>query len=147
MNNDTKRPPPAHASGAPVTVNLNIRTAGPRGPALLQDVWPIEKLTHFARQVIPESIHAKGSGAHGTITVTHDEKRYTKTKIFSRIAKETPISTVACEFDNTVRQVGLAARPIQDHNIANCAKADPTYGKGVARALGLAFGPSTMAAQ
>jgi catalase len=73
--------------------------------------------------------------------------RYTKTKIFSRNGKETPISTVACEFDNTVRQVGLAARPIHDHNIANCANADPTYGKGVAGALDLAFGPSTMAAQ
>jgi catalase len=148
MNNDTKRTPPAHASSAPVTVNLNIRTAGPRGPALSQDVWPIEKLTHFARQVIPESrIHAKGSGAHGNITVTHDVKRYTKGKIFSRIGKETPISTVACEFANTARQVGQAAKHIQEHNIANCAKADPTYGKGIARALGLAFGPPTMAAQ
>ncbi|MEH2491480.1 hypothetical protein V1280_007419 [Bradyrhizobium sp. AZCC 2230] len=65
MNNDTKRPPTAHAAGAPVTVNLNIRTAGPRGPALLQDVWPSEKLPHFARQVIPESrIHAKGPIPH-----------------------------------------------------------------------------------
>jgi catalase len=33
-----------HATGAPVTDNLNIQTAGPRGPALLQDVWLIEKL-------------------------------------------------------------------------------------------------------
>ena len=61
------------ASGTPVTDNLNIQTAGPRGPALLQDVWLIEKLAHFAREVIPERrMHAKGSGAHGTFTVTHD---------------------------------------------------------------------------
>jgi catalase len=39
MSNDSKRPPLAHASGTPVTDNLNIQTAGqPRGPALLQDV-------------------------------------------------------------------------------------------------------------
>jgi catalase len=43
-----------HATGAPVSDNLNIMTAGRRGPALLQDVWLIEKLAHFDREVIPE---------------------------------------------------------------------------------------------
>ena len=43
-----------HATGAPVSDNLNIQTAGPRGPALLQDIWLIEKLAHFDREVIPE---------------------------------------------------------------------------------------------
>ena len=62
-----------HATGAPVADNLNILTAGPRGPALLQDIWLIEKLAHFDREVIPERrMHAKGSGAYGTFTVTHD---------------------------------------------------------------------------
>ena len=38
-------------------------TAGPRGPMLLQDVWFLEKLAHFDREVIPERrMHAKGSG-------------------------------------------------------------------------------------
>jgi catalase len=102
MNDVSKRPPLAHASGTPVTDNLNIQTAGPRGPALLQDVWLIEKLAHFAREVIPERrMHAKGSGAHGTFTVTHDITRYTKAKIFSKIGKQTPMfarfSTVAGE--------------------------------------------------
>ena len=61
MSNDTKRPPLAHANGAPVSDNLNIQTAGPRGPALLQDIWLIEKLAHFDREVIPERrMHAKG---------------------------------------------------------------------------------------
>jgi hypothetical protein len=49
MNDQSKRPPLAHASGTPVTDNINIQTAGPRGPALLQDVWLIEKLAHFSR--------------------------------------------------------------------------------------------------
>src|SRR5260370_301647 len=102
MSNETKRPPQAHASGTPVTDNLNILTAGPRGPALLQDVWLIEKLAHFHREVIPERrMHAKGSGSHGTFTVTHDITRYTKAKIFSKIGKQTPMfarfSTVAGE--------------------------------------------------
>ena len=52
------------AAGAPVVDNQNTMTAGPRGPALLQDVWFLEKLGHFDREVIPERrMHAKGSGA------------------------------------------------------------------------------------
>ncbi len=91
-----------HATGAPVSDNQNILTAGPRGPALLQDVWLIEKLAHFDREVIPERrMHAKGSGAFGTFTVTHDISRYTKAKIFSEVGKTTPMfarfSTVAGE--------------------------------------------------
>jgi catalase len=88
--------------GAPVVDNQNIQTAGPRGPALLQDVWFLEKLAHFDREVIPERrMHAKGAGAHGTFTVTHDITRYTRAKIFSEIGKQTPMfarfSTVAGE--------------------------------------------------
>jgi catalase len=91
-----------HAAGAPVADNLNIMTAGPRGPALLQDIWLIEKMAHFDREVIPERrMHAKGWGAYGTFTVTRDITRYSKAKIFSEIGKKTPMfarfSTVAGE--------------------------------------------------
>ena len=91
-----------HATGAPVADNLNTMTAGPRGPALLQDVWLLEKLAHFDREVIPERrMHAKGSGAYGTFTVTHDITRYTKASIFSEVGKKTDLfvrfSTVAGE--------------------------------------------------
>ena len=48
------RPPMSHATGSPVVDNTNIQTAGPRGPALLQDIWLIEKLAQFDREVIPE---------------------------------------------------------------------------------------------
>ncbi len=90
------------AAGAPVADNQNVITAGPRGPLLLQDVWHLEKLAHFAREVIPERrMHAKGSGAFGTFIVTNDVTRYTKAKIFSAIGKQTEIavrfSTVAGE--------------------------------------------------
>ena len=89
-------------AGAPVADNQNVLTAGPRGPMLLQDVWFLEKLASFDREVIPERrMHAKGSGAFGTFTVTGDITRYTKAKIFSEIGKKTDMfvrfSTVAGE--------------------------------------------------
>ena len=88
--------------GAPVESNQNSITAGARGPMLLQDVWYMEKMAHFDREVIPERrMHAKGSGAYGTFTVTHDITKYTKAKIFSEIGKKTDLfvrfSTVAGE--------------------------------------------------
>jgi len=99
---DRSDAPLTHASGTPVVDNLNIQTAGARGPALLQDVWLLEKLAHFHREVIPERrMHAKGSGAHGHFTVTHDITRHTRAKIFAEIGKRTPMfarfSTVAGE--------------------------------------------------
>ena len=89
-------------TGAPVVDNQNVMTAGPRGPMLLQDVYFLEKLSHFNREVIPERrMHAKGSGAFGVFTVTHDITGYTKSKIFSEIGKQTEMfarfSTVAGE--------------------------------------------------
>ena len=89
-------------TGTPVVDNQNVMTAGKRGPMLLQDVWFLEKLAHFDREVIPERrMHAKGSGAFGTFTVTHDITKYTKAKIFSKIGKKTDLfarfSTVAGE--------------------------------------------------
>jgi catalase len=50
-------------------------------------------------------------------------------------------------FDNTARAVGGAAVHIQERHIANCAKADPEYGTGVAKALGINFKPQTIAAE
>lgn len=90
------------AAGAPVADNQNVETAGPRGPMLLQDVWHLEKLAHFHREVIPERrMHAKGSGAFGTFTVTHDITRYTKAAVFGAVGKKTEVfarfSTVAGE--------------------------------------------------
>jgi catalase len=80
------------AAGAPVADNRNAMTAGPHGPMLLQDVWFVEKLAHFDREVIPERrMHAKGSGAFGTLTVTHDITMYTRAKPFSMIGKKTPL--------------------------------------------------------
>ena len=89
-------------AGRPVADNQNISTAGPHGPALMQDAWYMEKLAHFNRERIPERVvHAKGSGAFGTFTVTHDITPYTRASIFAEIGKKTDVflrfSTVAGE--------------------------------------------------
>jgi len=90
------------SAGIPVGDNQNSLTAGPRGPLLVQDWQLFEKHAHFNRERIPERVvHAKGSGAYGTFTVTHDITEYTKAKIFSKIGKKTDcflrFSTVAGE--------------------------------------------------
>lgn len=89
-------------AGAPVGSNTDSMTAGARGPMLLQDVWYLERLAHFDREVIPERrMHAKGSGAHGTFTVTGDITKYTRASVFAEVGKQTPVflrfSTVAGE--------------------------------------------------
>ncbi len=97
-----QRPTLTTTGGNPVADNQNSITAGPRGPVLLQDYQLIEKLAHQNRERIPErTVHAKGWGAHGTFTVTHDISRYTKAAIFGQVGKQTPMiarfSTVAGE--------------------------------------------------
>lgn len=78
------------ASGRPYVEFENSLTAGSRGPVLLQDYFLHEDLAHFNRERIPERVvHAKGTGAFGTFTVTHDITSYTKAKIFSSIGMQT----------------------------------------------------------
>lgn len=74
--------------GAPVPDNENSITVGPRGPVVMQDVWLMEKMAHFNREVIPERrMHAKGWGAYGNLTVTHDISQYTKAKVLQKGTK------------------------------------------------------------
>jgi catalase len=87
--------------GKPIGMQQAL-TAGPRGPVLMQDVELLEQMQHFNRERIPERVvHAKGSGAYGTLTVTNDVTRYTKAKLLSAIGKQTEVflrfSTVAGE--------------------------------------------------
>jgi catalase len=90
------------SAGIPIADNQNALTAGDRGPLLVQDWQLFEKHAHFNRERIPERVvHAKGSGAYGTFTVTGDISKYTKAGIFSEIGKKTDclvrFSTVAGE--------------------------------------------------
>lgn len=89
-------------AGNPVSDNQNSKTAGPRGPVLLEDYQLIEKLAHQNRERIPERVvHAKGWGAFGTFTVTNDITKYTRASLFSEVGKKTDLvarfSTVAGE--------------------------------------------------
>lgn len=78
------------ASGRPYYEYENSMSAGNRGPLLLQDYFLHEDMAHFNRERIPERVvHAKGAGAFGVFTVTHDISQYTKAKIFSEIGKQT----------------------------------------------------------
>ena len=90
------------SAGNPVADNQNSVSVGPRGPLLLQNYQLLEKLAHQNRERIPERVvHAKGWGAFGTFTVTHDISKYTKANIFSQVGKKTDMvarfSTVAGE--------------------------------------------------
>lgn len=89
-------------AGHVVADNQNSLSAGSKGPLLLEDYQLLEKLAHQNRERIPERVvHAKGSGALGTFTVTHDITQYTAADLFSEIGKQTDViarfSTVAGE--------------------------------------------------
>jgi len=78
--------------GAPVDDDINSKTAGSKGPLLLQDTHLLEKLGHFDRERIPERVvHAKGTGAHGYFEVTADITKYTSAKFLSEIGKRTDV--------------------------------------------------------
>lgn len=93
-------------AGAPIADNQNSITAGERGPVLMQDYQLIEKLAHQNRERIPERVvHAKGWGAHGTLTVTNDITKYTKAAIFGKVGKKTPM---ICRFSTVAGEMGAA---------------------------------------
>lgn len=101
-NDHVIRPELRRAGGQPVDNNEDSMTAGERGHLSIQDLWLFEKQAHFNREVIPERrMHAKGWGAFGEFTVTHDITKYSKAKVFSEVGKKTKMfarfSTVAGE--------------------------------------------------
>src|SRR3984893_10835436 len=101
MNSMSKTPTLTISSGAPVADNQNSLTAGPRGPVLMQDFHLLEKLAHQNRERIPErTVHAKGSAAYGTLTITNDISKYTKARVLQKGKKTEAFhrfSTVAGE--------------------------------------------------
>ena len=100
------RPTLTTSAGAPIADNQNSMTAGPRGPVLIQDYQLLEKLAHQNRERIPErTVHAKGWGAFGTFTVTHDITRYTKASILAGVGKRTEM---LARFSNVAGEAGAA---------------------------------------
>ncbi len=101
-NDNVKDPTLRRAGGQVVDNNEDSMTAGERGHISIQDLWLFEKQAHFNREVIPERrMHAKGWGAWGEFTVTHDISKYTKAKLFSKVGNKVKVfsrmSTVAGE--------------------------------------------------
>ncbi|MBN2983156.1 MULTISPECIES: catalase [Cohnella] len=78
--------------GVPIGDNQNSKTAGTRGPTLLEDYQLLEKLAHFDRERVPERVvHARGAGAHGVFTLKNSMKRYTKAAFLQDPDTETPV--------------------------------------------------------
>ena len=72
----TDKPKLTTNAGCPVADNQNVMTAGRRGPQLLQDVWFLEKLAHFDREVIPERrMHASSYHRDGAMRVDGNHGR------------------------------------------------------------------------
>jgi catalase len=80
-------------AGRPVGDNQNSLTVGDRGPIVFEDFLLFEKMAHFNRERVPERVvHAKGSGAYGTLTVTNpDMPKYATAKLFEKVGKQTPM--------------------------------------------------------
>ncbi|MGG1311956.1 catalase [Cohnella laeviribosi] len=78
--------------GVPIGDNQNSKTAGIRGPTLLEDYQLLEKLAHFDRERVPERVvHARGAGAHGVFTLKNSMKRYTKAAFLQDEGTQTPV--------------------------------------------------------
>ncbi|MBP2001916.1 catalase [Paenibacillus shirakamiensis] len=78
--------------GAPIADNQNSRTAGQRGPTLLEDYHLLEKLGHFDRERIPERVvHARGAGAHGVFKTEKSMSEYTRAHFLQAEGQETPV--------------------------------------------------------
>jgi catalase len=86
--------------GLPLSDDQNTLRAGPRGPALLEDLAFREKITRFDHERIPERVvHARGSAAKGYFQVYKSLSDITKAAFLQDPDKKTEVfvrfSTVA----------------------------------------------------
>ncbi|MBS41907.1 MAG: catalase [Nocardioides sp.] len=97
----TPSAPSTTGTGAPAPSDRNSLTVGADGPILLHDHHMIEQMAHFNRERVPErNVHAKGSGAFGTLRITGDISAYTKAAVLQPGAETRMLarfSTVAGE--------------------------------------------------
>lgn len=72
----------------------------------MQDYQLLEKLAPPEPGADPRADgHAKGWGAFGAFTVTHDITRYTKASVFAAVGKKTP---PLARFSNVAGEAGAA---------------------------------------
>jgi catalase len=80
------------SNGAPVANDNQSRTAGPRGPVTFDNHYLFEKLAHFNRERIPERVvHARGSAAYGTFTLTKSLSDYTIADFLQKEGQKTDV--------------------------------------------------------
>lgn len=118
------------AAGIPVADNQNALTAGERGPVLLQDWQLFEKHAHFNRERIPERI----SGDADRYDHRKGNDDYTQAGNLFRLTSADQKRQL---IQNIVGAMKTVPREIQERQIAHFSKADPAYGEGVAKGLGL----------
>lgn len=80
------------ANGAPVPEDQNSISAGERGSLTFDNYHLFEKLAHFNRERVPERVvHARGSGAYGTFTLTKDLSEFTYADVLTGLGKQTKL--------------------------------------------------------
>ncbi|QJR82771.1 catalase [Alteromonas pelagimontana] len=80
------------SAGAPVAQDNQSRTAGARGPVTFDNHYLFEKLAHFNRERIPERVvHARGSAAYGTFTLTKSLSSYTIADFLQNVGHQTDV--------------------------------------------------------
>ncbi|MCB4810424.1 catalase [Methylovorus menthalis] len=80
------------SAGAPVPDDNNSISVGARGPLTFDNHYLFEKLAHFNRERIPERVvHARGTGAYGTFTLSKSLKDYTIASFLQDVGQKTDV--------------------------------------------------------
>ncbi len=80
------------SAGAPVPDDNNSISVGARGPLTFDNHYVFEKLAHFNRERIPERVvHARGTGAYGTFTLSKSLKDYTIASFLQNVGQKTEV--------------------------------------------------------
>jgi catalase len=80
------------SAGAPVPDDNNSISVGARGPLTFDNHYLFEKLAHFNRERIPERVvHARGTGAYGTFTLSKSLKDYTIASFLQDVGQKTEV--------------------------------------------------------
>ena len=80
------------ATGSPVADDDNSISIGEHGALTFDNHYTFEKLAHFNRERIPERVvHARGTGAYGTFTVSDSLKDYTIASFLQEKGQKTDV--------------------------------------------------------
>ncbi|MCF6218380.1 MAG: catalase [Gammaproteobacteria bacterium] len=88
----TPKCPLTSVNGAPIANDQTSISAGEHGPLTFDNFRMFEKLAHFNRERIPERVvHARGTGAYGTFTLSKDMSQNTIAKFLHNEGNKTDI--------------------------------------------------------